>query len=76
MKKEREILRKQLEILSKDSERAMPDEISDHSKAMSEIYKALAYTHPIIVFVIGCILVYGLFGFFEEFINFFRGHGR
>lgn len=76
MKEERKILRKQLELLAEESQKAMPDEISDLSKAMSEIYKALAYTHPVVVFMLCCVLVYGLFGFFKEFVNFFRGHGR
>ena len=76
MKKEREILRNQLELLAKDSEKAMPDEISCHAEAMTKIYKALAFTHPVIISVIGCVFIYGLFGFFKEFINFFRCHGR
>lgn len=76
MKTEREILRKHLELLAKDYEKVMPDEISDYSKAISETYKALVYTHPFVILMIGCVLVYGLFGFLKELVSFFRGHGR
>ena len=76
MKAERKFLCKQLELLAKESKNAMPDEISNISKSMSEIYKALAYTHPVVIFVFCCVFVYGLFGFFKEFVNFFRRHGR
>ena len=51
MKKEKEILRKQLELLAEQSKSATEDELPRISVAMCDIYKALNHPFATLVFI-------------------------
>ena len=74
--KNREILRKQLELLAKESKRCMPTEFADLSNSAAEIYEKLSNPHPFGIAIFLGVLINFSFGFFKKFINLFRGHGR
>lgn len=72
----REILRKQLELLAKESPKCMPHELAEYSESMVEIYRELSKAHPFGITIIQCILVNLSFSLFKKLVNFFRRHGR
>lgn len=72
--REKEILRKQLELLSKDSQKAIESDLANLSIAMCEVYKKLHLEDRVLILALFSVMTLNLLINFIIFVKkFLRG---